>query len=174
MKMFGTRTSVMYGLAEKTSGGLRKEDLIFNKHRKIVSKKKSMMAINKSQYGGASSTMRSMSEMEMIRNMSEEQLKNKITQLSNEIRSIDIRRESSRKQARIKGIFNAATERAKHRKGGLAKFIKQHQDTEKNYSNIQLPPNNKNKKETERDYAKHILIYKRKTEKNRYDATKYV
>ena len=46
MKKTGTRLQVMRGTAKKTSGGLRKKDLIYNKRGKIVSKKKSI------QYGG--------------------------------------------------------------------------------------------------------------------------
>ena len=37
----GTRAQVMHGTADKTSGGLQKKDLKYNKGGKIVSKKKS-------------------------------------------------------------------------------------------------------------------------------------
>lgn len=37
----GSRAQVMHGNAEKTSGGLTKEDLMYNKAGRIVSKKKS-------------------------------------------------------------------------------------------------------------------------------------
>ena len=37
----GTRAQVMHGTAAKTSGGLQKKDLKYNKGGKIVSKKKS-------------------------------------------------------------------------------------------------------------------------------------
>ena len=49
MKNTGTRLQVMRGTAKKTSGGLMKKDLMYNKRGKIVSKKKSI------QYGGAGS-----------------------------------------------------------------------------------------------------------------------
>jgi hypothetical protein len=42
MKKFGTRLEVMRKKATKTTGGLYKEDLIYNKRGKIVSKKKSI------------------------------------------------------------------------------------------------------------------------------------
>lgn len=41
MKKRGTKTEVFNGLAEKTSGGLKKSDLIQNKRGNIVSKKRS-------------------------------------------------------------------------------------------------------------------------------------
>lgn len=37
----GSRAKVMHGGAEKTVGGLRKEDLMYNRGGRIVSKKKS-------------------------------------------------------------------------------------------------------------------------------------
>ena len=37
----GSRAKVMHGGAEKTVGGLKKEDLMYNKSGRIVSKKKS-------------------------------------------------------------------------------------------------------------------------------------
>jgi hypothetical protein len=37
----GSRAKVMHGGAEKTVGGLKKEDLMYNKAGRIVSKKKS-------------------------------------------------------------------------------------------------------------------------------------
>lgn len=40
-KRIGTKEQVYFGEAEKTSGGLKKEDLIINKQNKIISKKKS-------------------------------------------------------------------------------------------------------------------------------------
>ena len=40
----GTRAQVMHGTADKTSGGLQKKDLKYNKGGKIVSKKKSAIA----------------------------------------------------------------------------------------------------------------------------------
>ena len=40
----GTRPAVMHGNALKTSGGLMKKDLKYNKQGRIVSKKKSMQA----------------------------------------------------------------------------------------------------------------------------------
>ena len=40
----GTRSKVMHGIAKITSGGLRKQDLLYNNKGKIVSKKMSMMA----------------------------------------------------------------------------------------------------------------------------------
>ena len=54
MQNVGSRASVMYGLAKKTSGGLTKDDLMYNKKGKIVSKKKSMMA-RKNMRGGSGS-----------------------------------------------------------------------------------------------------------------------
>lgn len=38
---YGSRAKVMHGGAEMTSGGLRKDDLMYNKGGRIVSKKKS-------------------------------------------------------------------------------------------------------------------------------------
>ena len=43
-KATGTRAEVMHGTAAHTSGGLRKEDLMYNKQGKIVSKKASARA----------------------------------------------------------------------------------------------------------------------------------
>ena len=43
-KTFGSRAEVFHGTAMKTSGGLRKKDLLKNKHGEIVSKKKHMTA----------------------------------------------------------------------------------------------------------------------------------
>lgn len=40
---FGSRAEVMHGKAMKTSGGLKKIDLVYNKQGRIVSKKKSML-----------------------------------------------------------------------------------------------------------------------------------
>ena len=40
----GSRAQVMHGTADKTSGGLTKNDLKYNKNRKIVSKKASARA----------------------------------------------------------------------------------------------------------------------------------
>ena len=44
VKRYGTRNDVFEGLAEKTRGGLAKDDLMLSKTGKIVSKKKSMAA----------------------------------------------------------------------------------------------------------------------------------
>jgi hypothetical protein len=44
MKKVGSRAEVVHGNAEHTSGGLRKDDLMYNKNGSIVSKKKSEMA----------------------------------------------------------------------------------------------------------------------------------
>jgi len=44
-KKYGSRQEVFSGEAEKTRGGLRKEDLILSKEGKIVSKKKSEAAL---------------------------------------------------------------------------------------------------------------------------------
>jgi hypothetical protein len=52
MQNVGSRASVMYGMAKKTSGGLTKDDLMYNEKGKIVSKKKSMMA-RKNMRGGS-------------------------------------------------------------------------------------------------------------------------
>lgn len=41
VKKYGSRAKVMHGGAEMTSGGLRKDDLMYNKAGRIVSKKKS-------------------------------------------------------------------------------------------------------------------------------------
>lgn len=41
-KTIGSRAEVMHGNAIKTSGGLTKNNLRYNKHGKIVSKKKSL------------------------------------------------------------------------------------------------------------------------------------
>ena len=43
----GTRNQVMNGTAKMTGGGLKKKDLKYNKHRKIVSKKASSIALRK-------------------------------------------------------------------------------------------------------------------------------
>lgn len=40
----GSRAKVWHGTANKTSGGLRKKDLIKNKHGRIVSRKKHLLA----------------------------------------------------------------------------------------------------------------------------------
>ena len=58
MQHFGSRAQVMHGNAKQTGGGLKKKDLKYNKHGKIVSKKMSMIAKNK-MIGGASSDTRS-------------------------------------------------------------------------------------------------------------------
>ena len=47
MKRIGSRVQVMHGNAKMTGGGLRKKDLKYNKHGKIVSKKVSSMAKKK-------------------------------------------------------------------------------------------------------------------------------
>ncbi len=44
MKTIGSRAEVWHGNAKKTSGGLLKENLIQNKHGRIVSKKMSERA----------------------------------------------------------------------------------------------------------------------------------
>jgi len=44
MLNIGSRCKVMHGNANKTSGGLKKEDLMYNKQGKIVSKKMSKNA----------------------------------------------------------------------------------------------------------------------------------
>ena len=46
MKTEGTRAEVMHGTAQRTSGGLTKKDLKYNKSGRIVSKKKSQLAKN--------------------------------------------------------------------------------------------------------------------------------
>lgn len=43
-KKFGSRAEVFHGTAEKTTGGLRKKDLLKNKHGEIVSRKKHVTA----------------------------------------------------------------------------------------------------------------------------------
>ena len=45
MKKYGTRSEVFADEAEKTRGGLKKEDLMLSKDGKIVSKKKSLAAL---------------------------------------------------------------------------------------------------------------------------------
>ena len=67
MKKFGSRSSVMHGNSLMTAGGLRKKDLKYNKHGKIVSKKLSMIAEIRMD-GGASHEMRYtiMHEMEKL------------------------------------------------------------------------------------------------------------
>ena len=40
----GSRAQVMHGTAVKTSGGLTKKDLVYNKNGRIVSRTKSMRA----------------------------------------------------------------------------------------------------------------------------------
>ena len=44
MEKIGSRAKVMHGTAEKTSGGLKRSDLKYNKFGKIVSKKASISA----------------------------------------------------------------------------------------------------------------------------------
>tara|TARA_B100001094_G_scaffold282687_1_gene294924 strand:- start:456 stop:710 length:255 start_codon:yes stop_codon:yes gene_type:complete len=44
MKTEGTRAEVMHGKAMRTSGGLTKKELKYNKQGRIVSKKKSQIA----------------------------------------------------------------------------------------------------------------------------------
>lgn len=44
MKTIGTRAEVIHGTAKKTSGGLTKKDLKYNKHGRIVSVKMSNRA----------------------------------------------------------------------------------------------------------------------------------
>ena len=44
VRKIGTRAQVMHGNAKMTGGGLKKKDLKYNKHGKIVSKKMSTMA----------------------------------------------------------------------------------------------------------------------------------
>ena len=46
MQRVGSRAEVMHGNAKQTSGGLKKNDLIYNKQGKIVSKKMSTIAKN--------------------------------------------------------------------------------------------------------------------------------
>ena len=52
MKRVGTRVQVMHGNAKQTGGGLKKKDLKYNKHGKIVSKKASAIATKKMKGGG--------------------------------------------------------------------------------------------------------------------------
>ena len=52
MKRVGTRVQVMHGNAKQTGGGLKKKDLKYNKHGKIVSKKASAVATKKMKGGG--------------------------------------------------------------------------------------------------------------------------
>ena len=51
MKTYGCRSAVFRGKAKKTTGGLKKEDLIKNKYGNIVSKKRSEAAKQKSNLG---------------------------------------------------------------------------------------------------------------------------
>lgn len=51
MKSKGTKEEVWNNLAKKTSGGLTKDDLIVNANGKIVSKKKSLLAMKNMQNG---------------------------------------------------------------------------------------------------------------------------
>jgi hypothetical protein len=46
-RVIGSRAQVMHGTAEKTSGGLTKDQLAYNKAGRIVSKKKSQTMRNK-------------------------------------------------------------------------------------------------------------------------------
>ena len=45
IKSVGSKSMVWHGNAEKTSGGLRKEDLMKNKRGRIVSKKKHALGL---------------------------------------------------------------------------------------------------------------------------------
>jgi hypothetical protein len=50
---YGSRAKVMHGGAEKTSGGLTKDDLMYNSKGRIVSKKRhTTMKQRHSTYGG--------------------------------------------------------------------------------------------------------------------------
>ena len=51
MRNVGSRRQVMNGSAEKTAGGLRRDDLTYNKYRRIVSRKRQDHGIKK--FGGA-------------------------------------------------------------------------------------------------------------------------
>ena len=52
MQNIGTRKAVMNGGATKTSGGLKKKDLMINTRGKIVSKKLHNLAVRRIQHGG--------------------------------------------------------------------------------------------------------------------------
>jgi hypothetical protein len=52
MNKVGTRIQVMKGTAKQTGGGLKKKDLTYNKHGKIISKKASAIAKKKMKGGG--------------------------------------------------------------------------------------------------------------------------
>ena len=53
VQKFGSRAKVMHGVAEKTSGGLTKDDLMYNGKGRIVSKKRhATMKQRHSAYGG--------------------------------------------------------------------------------------------------------------------------
>jgi len=52
MQNIGTRKAVMNGGAKKTSGGLKKKDLMINTRGKIVSKKLHNLAVRRIQHGG--------------------------------------------------------------------------------------------------------------------------
>ena len=52
MQRIGSRAQVMHGNAKMTGGGLKKKDLKYNKHGKIVSKKASANATKKMKGGG--------------------------------------------------------------------------------------------------------------------------
>jgi len=51
LRKIGSRRQVMNGTAEKTVGGLRAEDLTYNKYRRIVSRKRQDHGIKK--FGGS-------------------------------------------------------------------------------------------------------------------------
>ena len=53
MKARGSRAEVMHGNAKRTSGGLRKKDLKYNKQRRIVSRKMSRRAKKDNRLGKA-------------------------------------------------------------------------------------------------------------------------
>ena len=56
MKKYGDRQAVYNGIAEKTRGGLTKDDLMLSKTGRIVSKKKSLAAAESYKKYGFSKT----------------------------------------------------------------------------------------------------------------------
>ena len=66
MQRIGSRSQVMHGNAKMTGGGLKKKDLKYNKHGKIVSKKMSQIAKKYYSIGGHTNNNTDCSDTELI------------------------------------------------------------------------------------------------------------
>ena len=103
MQNIGTRKEVMNGGAKKTSGGLKKKDLIINKRGKIVSKKLHNLAVRRMQHGGGGGDgiyYRIKSEIEI------KKMKSKLCNTNNEEDIVTLNsRDNGRKQINL-GKYN--------------------------------------------------------------------